>query len=513
MEETYKLENMRILIPELNDGNKTFDETQPYAEVNIELSMRVGDYLGGHIITGHVSGTAPVLDINIKEDSSRDVWFDLSEFPINLQKLVVHKGSICLDAISLIVAELRWGNTVVHCRVSLIPYTIHNTIMRNCKIGHRFNVEFDHRNKQDEISSRNEQDEYYMKIAIALGEEGRLTAPPNPWVVCVIVADHNIIGRGFHRKAGEPHAEINALNDAIKQGNENLIPGSMLYVTLEPCHHTGRTSPCDIALLKNKIARVVVAIEDPDERVRGQGIKLLSDEGIEVTVGICREDVLRLFKPYIHHRNTGLPYVVSKIALSMDGAIACNDRTSQWITKETAASQVIIVGSQTAIIDKPKLTVRGVSGLEVKPLRVVVDSIGKVTDGPLLDVTLGQTLIFCGPNIPRNVLNIWEAANVEVKSLPLDKQGYVPLTLILEELGRRGILQLLIERGAKLSSQFLKQELVNQLVIYQGACIIGNSGYPWFQEALSNTMTDIKFWKLTGLKQLDNDVCMIYNKI
>jgi len=369
-------------------------------------------------------------------------------------------------------------------------------------------------------------DEHFMRQAIAIAEEGgRYTAPPNPWVGCVIVAGgsgyQRVIGKGFHYKAGQPHAEVNALADTRKRGNADLIKGSTVYVTLEPCHHTGRTPPCDKELIKNEVARVVVAVLDPDTRVSGQGVELLRSAGIEVVTGVCRKEAEASLKPYLHQRSTKRPFVVLKAALSIDGAIGCKDGTSQWITKEPArahahklraASQAIIVGSGTALIDKPRLTVRGVPGVDVRPLRVVLDTKGKVVSGPLLDVTEGPTLIFSGPDVEVSTKELWTKQGVEQIVAPLTEDGLIDLGFVLDELGKKGILQLLVEGGAQLSSKLLKNNLVDRLVVYQGACIIGGTGNFWSKEGLADTMADVKFWNLESVERLGNDVCMIYDR-
>lgn len=172
-------------------------------------------------------------------------------------------------------------------------------------------------------------DERFMKMAIAVGERGRLSAPPNPWVGCVLVAANEVIGAGFHTQAGAPHAEVEALNDA--QGRHpDSIRGCTAYVTLEPCHHRGRTGPCDAALVAAGVARVVVCVEDPDARVSGQGVAMLRDHGIEVAVGVCRDEGRASLLPYLVQRATGRPHVVLKAALSLDGKVGRPACTVHW---------------------------------------------------------------------------------------------------------------------------------------------------------------------------------------
>jgi diaminohydroxyphosphoribosylaminopyrimidine deaminase/5-amino-6-(5-phosphoribosylamino)uracil reductase len=200
-----------------------------------------------------------------------------------------------------------------------------------------------------------------------------------------------------------------AIKDAEANGYDaSKLEGATIYVTLEPCHHVGRTPPCDQRIIDSKFARVVVAVEDPDPRVRGQGIAALRAAGIAVEVGVCMEEAKQSLRPYLHQRQTKRPFVVAKVALSIDGKIGCVDGTSQWITGEDARadahvlraqSQAIIVGSETALKDKPRLNVRldghfAVQNGVLKPLRVVFDSRGRVVDGTLILIIAPPRLMF-----------------------------------------------------------------------------------------------------------------------
>lgn len=304
------------------------------------------------------------------------------------------------------------------------------------------------------MSETKEQQLFFMRLAIQIAEKGRLTAPPNPWVGCLIVANGEKVGEGYHIAPGHPHAEVVALEQAGP-----LAYGATAYISLEPCAHTGRTPPCAEALIKAGISHVVIPILDPDPNVSGQGVKTLESAGIQVTLGIAAEEAKRSLTPYLHHRETGTPYVILKSAMSIDGRTAAADGTSKWITSEEARndvqrlraeSQAILVGSQTALKDQPKLTARYPSAKQ--PLRVLIDSKGIVPKtGPLFDETLGPTLVF-------------------------DKK--ISLSEILAELGKRGIMQLLVEGGAHLHSAFFTQNLAHKLVLYIGDCLLGPNGLP-----------------------------------
>src|SRR5256886_11759118 len=198
-----------------------------------------------------------------------------------------------------------------------------------------------------------------MAAAVARGEQGRLTAAPNPWVGCVLVRDGEIVGRGFHRAAGEPHAEALALAQAGGRAR-----GATAVVTLEPCTHFGRTPPCTPALVEAGVARVVVAVLDPDPRVSGRGVEELRAAGVAVDVGVGAAEAEASLRPYLHHRRTGRPLCLLQAAVSLDGRTAAADGTSQWITgpearadahRLRAESQAVIVGAGTALADRPSL--------------------------------------------------------------------------------------------------------------------------------------------------------------
>ena len=316
---------------------------------------------------------------------------------------------------------------------------------------------------------------------------------------------------------------------------ESKAPGSVkgctVYTTLEPCHHQGRTGPCDQAVIDAGVARVVVAVLDPDEKVAGQGVAHIKAAGIAVTTGVAEAEGKASLREYLHHRNTGRPYTVLKAALSLDGKIACSDGSSQWITGEAARadghflrarSQAILVGSGTATTDSPSLTTRvgdevfGAAGVlppSNPSLRVVLDSQGKVTTGPLLDTSAAPTLIFTSNAAPAAVVDGWRAAGVQVCVVPAadaaDGAG-LSLTAVLDELGSRGILQLLVEGGSAVHANFLRSNLANEICMYKGATALGDSAKSWITSDLTATIADARFWHLRSARVIGNDVCMEY---
>lgn len=340
----------------------------------------------------------------------------------------------------------------------------------------------------------------FMERAIALGELGRITAPPNPWVGCVIEKEGRIVGEGYHQRAGEPHAEVIALRQA---GSEAF--GATVYSTLEPCCHFGRTPPCVNALIEAKVAHVVFAVHDPDTRVAGKGVQALKAAGIQVTQAL-EEPAKKSLEPYLHHRLTGRPFCLAKAAISLDGRTAAKDSSSQWITSEAARrdshrlraeSGAIIIGSGTARHDSPRLTVRDHS-----PLRVVLNSKGDLPhDAPLFDQSLGKTLLFSikATDHPCEV--------IQVGSSP----DGVDLMEVLNILGKRGVLQVMVEGGATLLGSLLKASLIDRLVLYVGPCILGEAGKPLFQGVNIPNIGSAPRLNLLETTRLDDCVRLSYN--
>lgn len=312
-------------------------------------------------------------------------------------------------------------------------------------------------------------DSLWMKAAVDEGMKGRINAPPNPWVGCVLVKGEEIVGKGYHPECGKPHAEIYALKAA---GNKSR--GSTAYVTLEPCSHHGRTPPCVNALIEAGVARVVIGTKDPDPKVSGSGIKALRNAGIEVVVGVENEMVESSLASYLHQRSSGRPFVIAKTALSIDGRAAASDGSSQWISCEAARrdahqlraeSQAILIGAGTAIKDNPRLNVRDAEILPNKqPLRVILDRSGKLSeDSPVYLLDSNPPLVFSEyARVPEGVELINETSPEKIISI----------------LGNRGILQLLIEGGPATMTNFLEKGLIDRLIVYTGPCLIGKEGLP-----------------------------------
>jgi diaminohydroxyphosphoribosylaminopyrimidine deaminase/5-amino-6-(5-phosphoribosylamino)uracil reductase len=313
-------------------------------------------------------------------------------------------------------------------------------------------------------------DESAMRRAMELAATVRTATSPNPWVGAVIEPGGF---EGATSPPGGPHAEAHALRAA-----GDAARGSTLYVTLEPCSHTGRTPPCVDEIVDAGIARAVVAVEDPDERVRGTGIRALRAAGIAVDVGVCADEVRAQLQPYFKHRSTGRPWVVLKLAASLDGRTAAPDGTSRWITghearsdahRLRAESDAVIVGAGTVRADDPALTVRDVAGAD--PLRVV----------------LGHA-----------------PADARVQPA-LELQG--DLGGVLDELGRRGVLQAMVEGGATVAGDFHRAGLVDRYVLYLAPAFFGgDDARPLFAGRGAPTIADLWRGRLVSVERLGDDL-------
>ena len=318
-------------------------------------------------------------------------------------------------------------------------------------------------------------DDYkFMAQALRLAEKGLYTTSPNPRVGCVIVRDGKVVGAGWHKVVGEPHAEIYAL----KQAGE-LARGATVYVTLEPCSHHGRTPPCAKALIAAQVGRVAVAMVDPNPLVAGEGLSLLQQAGIQTDVGLLEKEARELNIGFVYRMTCGRPWLRLKIAASLDGKTALNNGISQWITgadarrdahRLRARSCAVLTGIGTVLADDPMLNVRDVETAR-QPLRVVVDSGLRM---PAAAKMLGADKILVvtasGDQAKAERLR---AAGAEVLALPGD-DGRVDLAGMLDELARRGINEVTAEAGRGLSGALLQAGLVDEFVFYLAPLLLGD---------------------------------------
>ncbi|XHS77213.1 bifunctional diaminohydroxyphosphoribosylaminopyrimidine deaminase/5-amino-6-(5-phosphoribosylamino)uracil reductase RibD [Burkholderiaceae bacterium UC74_6] len=311
-----------------------------------------------------------------------------------------------------------------------------------------------------------------MRHAMALAHEAVGLTEPNPRVGCVILgADGQVLGSGHTQEAGGPHAEVMALRQARERGHR--LQGATAYVTLEPCSHFGRTPPCCDALIEAGLKRVVAAVEDPNPQVAGEGMSRLASAGIEVQSGLLAEESRELNIGFFSRMQRGLPFVRLKVAISLDGRTALNDGRSQWITREEARRDghawrkragAILTGIGTVRDDDPRLDVRLVDTPK-QPLRVIVDSRLEISPQARILQPPGQVLIYCAAERTNELA-------AEVVALP-NPNGKVDLTAVLADLGRRGINELHVEAGHKLNGSWLREGLVDELLVYMAPKLIG----------------------------------------
>ncbi len=335
-------------------------------------------------------------------------------------------------------------------------------------------------------------DNYWMSQALRLAERGFYTTRPNPRVGCVIVKDNQLIAEGWHYRAGEGHAEVNALRDAGDQARN-----ATAYVTLEPCSHTGKTGPCANALIAAGIARVVYAMQDPNPLVAGRGLKILRDAGIDVHGPILENSACELNPGFIKRMEKSLPYVRCKLAMSLDGRTAMADGKSQWITGADARSDVqrlraqsgaIISGADTIILDNASLTLReselhlenAQDVIALPPLRVLLDSRQRVTPDAKFFQIQSPILLVHALDQSLQQYPDW----VEVISLP-DADQKIDLQKLIRLLADKQINDVLIEAGATLAGSFLSAGLIDELIVYMAPKLMGNLARPLFELPLN----------------------------
>ncbi|MBD3181233.1 bifunctional diaminohydroxyphosphoribosylaminopyrimidine deaminase/5-amino-6-(5-phosphoribosylamino)uracil reductase RibD [Candidatus Poribacteria bacterium] len=325
-------------------------------------------------------------------------------------------------------------------------------------------------------------DKEYMQLALELAEKARGRTSPNPMVGAVIVRDDKIVGQGYHRKAGTPHAEIHAIDDAGE-----LAKGSTMYVSLEPCSHQGRTGPCTEAIIKAGLSRVVMAMEDPNPRVSGRGRQILQEHGLLVKSGIMEKEAQRLNEVFIKHITTGRPFITIKTAMTLDGKIATCTGESRWISCEESRNIVhrirdevdaIMVGIGTVLKDDPSLTTRLPDGNGKDPIRIILDSKGHI---PLESRVLhldsnAKTIIAVTSQVSERKLDeIRKYA--EVMILP-SIDGRIDLNALMDKLGGMDITSLLVEGGARVNASIIKAELADRIMIFIAPKIVGGTTAP-----------------------------------
>lgn len=321
-------------------------------------------------------------------------------------------------------------------------------------------------------------DQQYMRRAIELAKKGEGYTKPNPLVGAVIVKDNKIIGEGYHQFYGGPHAEINAFRNALED-----VKGGKMYVTLEPCSHYGKTPPCALAIVESGIKEVVIGMKDPNPLVAGRGIRILEEAGIKVTSGVLEEEVKELNEIFIKYITTKLPFVIMKTAMTLDGKIAAHTGDSKWITNELSRQYVhkirnkvsaIMVGIGTVLEDDPMLTTRLEDKEGADPIRVIVDSRGRIPlESKVLNIdSEAKTIIAVTEKASKEKIKEIENKGAEVLIIP-EKNDKVDLKYLMKELGERDIDSILLEGGSTLNYSALNEGIVDKVISFIAPKIIG----------------------------------------
>lgn len=327
-------------------------------------------------------------------------------------------------------------------------------------------------------------DSDYMRMALELAARGAGYVSPNPMVGAVVVKDHRVVGKGFHQAVGGPHAEVHAIDDAGDQAR-----GATLYVTLEPCNHHGRTPPCTRRILDAGIQRVVVAMADPNPDVTGGGNAYLNSRGVNVVCGVCEAEAGRLNESFIKYVRTKLPFVVLKMAATLDGRIATRTGDARWVTGPAARARVhalrhamdaIMVGVGTVKADDPELTTRLEKGHGVDPTRIILDTGLRMpeTARMLRQASAAETWVICGPGVDENSRKRLSDQGALILESSL-ANGRIDLKALMGVLGTRGIASLLIEGGARVAASALKAGIVDKVLFFYAPKILGgDDGVP-----------------------------------
>jgi diaminohydroxyphosphoribosylaminopyrimidine deaminase/5-amino-6-(5-phosphoribosylamino)uracil reductase len=367
-----------------------------------------------------------------------------------------------------------------------------------------------------------QRDRQFMARAIELAKAGRFTTTPNPNVGCVLVKNNQIVGEGYHHKAGEPHAEINALSDA-----GDLAVGSTAYVTLEPCSHYGRTPPCAAALIHAGVKRVVAAMQDPNPQVAGKGLAMLRQAGIDTEFGLLADEAEALNRGFLKRMRTGLPYIQLKLAASLDGRTAMASGESQWITSAQARGDVqifraqssaILSTSATVIADNPSLTVRWSELPEAiqaiypesslrQPIRIIIDGQRRLTPDFKLFSQFGESWLIR----PQQDASVWPDSVTQCVVSARD--GRIDLLAMMKLLGERQINTLWVEAGAGLAGALLQEKLVDELILYLAPKVLGSAARGLFDLPNLTLLSQAPHFSLTEVVQIGPDLRLRFKPV
>jgi diaminohydroxyphosphoribosylaminopyrimidine deaminase/5-amino-6-(5-phosphoribosylamino)uracil reductase len=378
------------------------------------------------------------------------------------------------------------------------------------------------------------EDHQYMARAIILAKKGHYTTSPNPRVGCVLVNEGKVIGEGFHFKAGEGHAEVNAIAQA-KTNAPDLIKGATAYVTLEPCSHFGKTPPCAQALIEHGINKVIAAMVDPNPQVSGNGLKMLQAQGVEVHAGLLSQESEKLNVGFIKKMRANFPYVRCKLASSLDGKTAMKSGESKWITSTQAREDVqrlraqscaIISGCDSVLFDNAKMNVRWNELGDLKdsylestvrqPIRVIIDGQNRLTPNLALFKQESPVIIFTQslekqhhwPHFVKHVVvpTVESKVNQNIAGQSQGAHKKLDLKAILKYLSQEGMNDILIESGSILAGAFIEQNLVDELILYQAPKLLGSEGKSLVDLPNTIKLEDAKALTLNSVVMVGSDI-------
>jgi len=362
-------------------------------------------------------------------------------------------------------------------------------------------------------------EERMMRRAIELAQQGRYSNHPNPRVGCVLAQGETVVGEGSHLKWGEAHAEVHALRMAGEAAR-----GAHCYVTLEPHSYHGRTPPCTQALIRAGVARVVCGALDPNPQVHGEGLRQLRAAGIEARTGLLEQEVRELNLGFEQRMTTGRPRVIVKIAASLDGRVALANGVSQWITSAQARADVqhlraqasaVLTGIETVLADDPRLDVRDAS-IELRgrqPLRAVLDTRLRMRAPARMLQRAGETLVFTGAASDSMRAQALQAAGAELIPTSLDAQGRVDLGEVWRELGRRQCNDVLVEAGSILTGAILRQDMADELIVYQAPLLLGPDARPMARLPALQYLEQARRYALHEVSRIGPDVKLVLRRM
>lgn len=379
------------------------------------------------------------------------------------------------------------------------------------------------------MSQFSEFDQKMMRLALSLAEKGRYSTKPNPAVGCVITQGDQIIGQGWHKKAGEAHAEINAINDALANGHD--LEGTTAYVTLEPCSHYGKTGPCSEALAKHKVGRLVAAMEDTNPLVSGNGFKICQTAGMSVSVGLFAEEAKLINEGFIYAMEKKLPFVRLKMASSLDGRSAMSSGESHWITGEASRKQVhkmraqhgaLITGIGTVLADDPSLNVRlssdelaemNLTEENCHPIRVVLDAnLSMPTDAKMLSLPGRTVLISTKQTIEdnRHIVDAFLEQGAEIVAVAAEGDKLDIESVLQYLFEAENVNEVMVEAGAVVAGAFIQSGFVNEIHTFYAPILMGQEAKPMFSLEGMEKMNDKIEFSLKTLEQVGEDIHMVF---